>query len=201
MATTPFCHCGIAPCAIGLPEQESSELWRTRGGPRSPGYRAQNRALCWRWRAATERPAALREALLYRWMLCALIYALTAAASRDGGGTCSDDGANATATQPWGDGMLLVRSALTLHELSQLLAAERAAWADTSEPGLVNHTRRITGSAAVQSVTWLHRHRGFADGAVERVEAAALAAQAAAAGWQLSRAQFGPLHVRCMELG
>ena len=139
--------------------------------------------------------------MLYRWMLCALIHALTAAASRDGGGTCSDDGANATATQPWGDGMLLVRSALSPHELSQLLAAERAAWADTSEPGLVNHTRRITGSAAVQSVTWLHRHRGFADGAVERVEAAALAAQAAAAGWQLSRAQFGPLHVRCMELG
>ena len=150
---------------------------------------------------ATERPSTLREAMLYRWMLCALIHALTAAASRDGGGTCSDDGANATATQPWGDGMLLVRSALSPHELSQLLAAERAAWADTSEPGLVNHTRRITGSAAVQSVTWLHRHRGFADGAVERVEAAALAAQAASAGWQLSRAHFGPLHVRCVELG
>ena len=132
-------------------------------------------------------------------MLCTLLHAVSAAASRERGGTCSDDGANATATQPWGDGMLLVRSALSPHELSQLLAAERAAWADTSQPGLVNHTRRITGSAAVQSVTWLHRHRGFADGAVERVEAAALAAQAAAAGWQFSRTHFGPLHVRCVE--
>ena len=131
-------------------------------------------------------------------MIYALLHALTAASSH-GGGTCSDDGANASAVQPWGDGMLLVRSALSPHELSQLLAAERAAWADTSQPGLVNHTRRITGSAAVQSVTWLHRHRGVADGAVERVEAAALAAQAASAGWQFSRAHFGPLHVRCVE--
>ena len=83
-------------------------------------------------------------------MLCTVLHAVSAAASRDRGATCSDANANATATQPWGDGMLLVRSALSPHELSQLLAAERAAWADTSEPGLVNHTRRITGSAAVQ---------------------------------------------------
>ena len=31
------------------------------------------------------------------------------------------------------------------------------------------------------------------------MEAAALAAQAASAGWQFSRAHFGPLHVRCVE--
>ena len=129
-------------------------------------------------------------------MLTVLVHTLIVAASSDRGATCSDDNAKATATQPWGDGMLLVRSALSPHELSQLLAAERAAWADTSEPGLVNQTRRITGSAAVQSVTWLHRHRSFADGAVERAEAAALAAQASA-GW--TRAQFGPLYVRCVE--
>lgn len=128
-------------------------------------------------------------------MLCALLHALASAASSDRGATCSDDD-NATATQPWGDGMLLLRSALPPSELSQLLAAERAAWADTSEPHLVNRTRRITGSAAVQSVTWLHRHRSFADGALERAEAAALAAQESA-GW--SRSLFGPLHVRCVE--
>ena len=128
-------------------------------------------------------------------MLCALLHALTSAVSSEQGATCSDDD-NATATQPWGDGMLLVRSALPPRELSQLLAAERAAWADTSEPHLVNRTRRITGSAAVQSVTWLHRHRSFADGALERAEAAALAAQESA-GW--SRSLFGPLHVRCVE--
>ena len=52
-------------------------------------------------------------------------------------------------------------------------------------------------SAAVQSsVTWLHRHRSFADGALERAEAAPLAAQESA-GW--SRSLFGPLHVRCVE--
>ena len=128
-------------------------------------------------------------------MLCALLHALTSAVSSEQGATCSDDD-NATATQPWGDGMLLVRSALPPRELSQLLTAERAAWADTSEPHLVNRTRRITGSAAVQSVTWLHRHRSFADGALERAEAAALAAQESA-GW--TRSLFGPLHVRCVE--
>ena len=128
-------------------------------------------------------------------MLCALLRVLTSVASSDRGATCSDDD-NVTATQPWGDGMLLVRSALLPRELSQLLAAERAAWADTSAPGLVNRTRRITGSAAVQSVTWLHRHRSFADGALERAEAAALAAQESA-GW--TRSLFGPLHVRCVE--
>ena len=82
-------------------------------------------------------------------MLCALLHALASAASSDRGATCSDDD-NATATQPWGDGMLLLRSALPPSELSQLLATERAAWADTSEPRLVNRTRRTTGSAAVQ---------------------------------------------------
>jgi hypothetical protein len=98
--------------------------------------------------------------------------------------------------QPWGDGMLLLRDAISMQDLAQVLKGERAAWADPflTERELVNQTRRITGSPALQSVTWLHRQRAEAGGAIERVEAAAVAAQRAA-GWALGP----PLHTRCVE--
>ena len=100
-----------------------------------------------------------------------------------------------------GAGLALIRGAVAEEDLANLLAAERAAWADpfTVEHGLANHTRRITSSPVSQSVTWLHRQRAAASGAIERVQVAALAAQRDA-GWGLTDAfTEGALSVRCVE--
>lgn len=96
------------------------------------------------------------------------------------------------------DGMLLLRDAVAWWEQEMLLRAERQAWKDRFlvEHSLVNRTRQITGSPSRQSVTWLHRHRGFAGGVVDRLVEAVMSAQEAA-GWAL--AGLGPLQVRCIE--
>ena len=107
-------------------------------------------------------------------------------------------GYDSRATQPLGDGMLLLRDAVPAQDLGMLLRAERQAWRDPLlvQHGLVNHSRTLTGSPSMQSVTWLHRHRAFAGGVFGRLEEAALAAQEAA-GWALTG--LGPLHARCIE--
>ena len=104
--------------------------------------------------------------------------------------------------------MLLLRGAASETDISHIGEAERRAWADPflSSDGrqLVNQTRIITGSSAVQSVTWLHRNgRNDSSGALERLTAAALAAQSAA-GWGLAaagnnEADGQSLRVRCIE--
>jgi len=100
-----------------------------------------------------------------------------------------------------GAGLAFVKQAVGPEDLANLLAAERAAWADPfiAAHGLANHTRRITSSPVSQSVTWLHRQREAASGAIERVESAALAAQRDA-GWGLAETfGEGALSVRCIE--
>ncbi len=105
-----------------------------------------------------------------------------------------------------GDGMLLLRGAASDADIARVEEAERRAWADPflSERQLVNQTRIITGSSAVQSVTWLHRNgKNDSSGALERLQEAALAAQSAA-GWGLApgdnEVSAGrSLHVRCIE--
>ena len=93
-----------------------------------------------------------------------------------------------------GSAILLPR-AVSEADIALLLAAERAAWNDSFlvDNGLSNYTRIIAG--AEQSVTWLHRHREDAGGAIERAEAAAVGAQERA-GWALASQLNG---VRCIE--
>lgn len=95
-------------------------------------------------------------------------------------------------------------------DIARVEDAERRAWEDPflSSEGrqLVNQTRIITGSRAVQSVTWLHRNgKNDSGGALERLQAAALEAQRAA-GWGLAAADDNDadaggqlLNVRCIE--
>lgn len=96
------------------------------------------------------------------------------------------------------EGMLLSRSIVPDNDVAQILAAESAAWVDSFlvEHGLTNRTRRISGSRGIQAVTWLHRSRAHAGGAIERVESSALS-MANGAGWRLQ--MLGPLHLRCVE--
>ena len=116
--------------------------------------------------------------------------------------SCAAGGGGAACPmQPFGEGLLVVRGAVPATDIALTLAAESAAWDDPllTERGLVNSTRRIAGSAAQQSVTWLHRHRAHALGAIERAEAVALGAQRRA-GWALtSTEKLGALRVRCVE--
>jgi hypothetical protein len=80
--------------------------------------------------------------------------------------------------------MLLLPGAVSTADLGRMLAAERTVWDDAGAVAqqLANRTRRLSGSRAQQSVTWLHRHRGAAGGAIERVEQAALEAERCVAG-------------------
>ena len=117
-------------------------------------------------------------------LLAALSCSVVLAEQRD---TCNDDS------------IILVPNALSSDDTGQILAAEIEARSDPflEEHDLINRTRRITGSRATQSVTWLHRHRIAASGVIERAERIALAAPDEA-GWGL-QAHVGPLGTRCIE--
>ena len=101
----------------------------------------------------------------------------------------------ASGEPPSAQAVLQVRGAMQRPDVDRIFAAERAAWGDPflAKWMLANETRNIAG--AVQSVTWLHRHREEAGGAIERAEAAAVAAQERA-GWMLAPQLNG---VRCVE--